>query len=382
MINFYIAAFLADLALGAVLLSLPLLFIYKFGATSLILGLFGALGAFTYSSGVMVAGRLSDKFNRRNILIFGCFLFILVYSTLPFLKHIGHVFFIYVFGAISMSMFWPTIQSWLSQGLDKENLVRSLTNFNIYWSAGLAIGFFSAGVLFALDEKLPFMFAVGLIAIVILILRKQPVPSEIRDEPTRKIFLDTEKSKPESAKKFLRIAWCANFVSWYIVGTVRNLFPKLGSELGFSSTFIGTFVFLMILAQTIMFFVLGRTHRWHYRLLPIILFQTFAFAALLLLAVSSKAVYFMIAMVFLGLSCGMTYFSSIFYSLYGFIDKGKKSGIHEVFIGTGTFFGPLIGGIAAYRLGIRMPYLIAALLLITAIAVELIFHFTGDEKKT
>ena len=380
MVNFYISAFLADLALGAVLLSLPLLLIYKFNATSLILGLFGALGAFIYSAGVITAGRLSDRFNRKNILIFGCILFILVYSILPFLRHIRQVFFIYVFGAISMSMFWPTIQSWLSQGLDKKELVKSLLNFNVCWSAGLALGFLSAGFLFFLNMKAPFIFGVFLVAVIVLLLQRQAVFSEVKDETARKIFLEAEKNRPESAKKFLYIAWGANFVSWYIIGITRNLFPKLATQLGFSSGVIGFFIFLLTLAQTIIFFILGRTYKWHYRLLPIMLFQAFAILALLILTFSSRAIYFMIAMVFLGLSGGMTYFSSIFYSLYGFIDKGKKSGIHEAFLGAGTFLGPLIGGLAAYRFGIRAPYVTAALLLAAAITIELIIKRDGRAK--
>ena len=370
MINFYISAFLADLALGAVLLSLPLLLIYKFGATSLVLGLFGALGAFAYSSGVVIIGKLSDKFNRRHIIISGCFLFIVVYSILPFLRHLHHVFFIYIFGSISMSMFWPTIQSWLSQGLSKDKLIKSLANFNVCWSAGLMLGFLFAGILFAFSPAAPFIFGVFVIGGVILVLIRQPVISEMRDEPARKVFLETEKDRPEAARKFLHIAWCANFMSWFLLGVIRNLFPKLGTELGFSSGIIGFFIFLMILAQTIMFFTLGRTQKWHYRLFPIILFQAFAVVALLAMAFSRSGIYFMAAMVFLGLSTGMTYFSSILYSLYGFMDKGKKSGIHEAVIGTGAFFGPLIGGLLASRFGIRAPYITSALLLTAAMAVE------------
>jgi MFS family permease len=371
MLNFYISAFLADFALGAVLLSLPLLLIYKFNATPLILGLFGALGALIYSSGVITAGRLSDRFSRRNILIAGCVLFIFVYSILPFLRYIREVFYIYVLGAISMSMFWPTIQSWLSQGLDKRKLVNSLANFNICWSTGLTLGFLSAGILFSLNPRAPFVFGVLLITVVIFLLFRQPIVSEVSDEPARKSFSETEKSRPESTRKFLYIAWCANFVSWYIVGVVRNLFPKLGTELGFSSTVIGVFVFLMFLAQTVMFFVLGRTHEWHYKLFPLFSFQVFAIIALVILTFSSSAIYFILAMIFLGLSGGMTYFSSIFYSLYGFLDKGKKSGIHEAFIGMGAFAGPLIGGIAAHKYGIRTPFIIAALLVVAAILIEL-----------
>ncbi len=374
MINFYIVAFLADLALGVVLLSLPLLLIYKFDATSLVLGLLGALGAFVYSAGVITVGRLSDRFNRKNIIIFGCLLFIAAYSTLPFLRRIGQIFFLYIFGSISMAMFWPTIQSWLSQGLDKKKLVGALRNFNICWSGGLALGFLLAGVMFSFNPKAPFLFGVLLIAIVVLLLIRQPVTSETRDAPAQKVFLETEKDRPESAKRFLYIAWCANFVSWYVLGIVRNLFPKLSTELGFSSGATGAFVFMMILAQTVMFFILGRTQKWHYRLLPIILFQALAVMSLLVLAFYSGTAYFMAAMVFLGLSGGMTYFSSIFYSLYGFIDKGRKSGIHEAFIGIGAFFGPLVGGLAASGFGIRAPYVTAALLLLIAITTELILN--------
>jgi len=378
MINFFISAFLADLALGAVLLSLPLLLIYRFGASSLVLGLFGALGAFIYSSGVIATGRLSDRFNRRSIIISGCLLFITVYLTLPFLRELSHVFFIYVFGAVSMSLFWPTIQSWLSQGLNKRNLVRSLTSFNVCWSAGLAIGFISAGFLFSADQKAPFFFGAFLMVIVILLLIRQPVISEIRDDPVKKLFLETKKSRPQSAGKFLTIAWCANFASWYVVGLVRNLFPKLGIDLGYSSAAIGFFAFLMFLTQTMMFFLLGRTHKWHYRILPLIVLQVVAITALLVLVFYSKTVYFIIAMLCLGLCSGMTYFSSIFYSLYGFIDKGKKSGIHESFIGAGSLFGPLFGGIAAHNFGVRAPYLSAVLVLAVAIIIELLLYLRKD----
>ena len=88
--KFFIAAFLADFALGAVLLSLPLLLIYKFSASSVVLGLFGALGAFVYSSGVIVVGRLTDKVNRRTMLLSGCILFIITYTILPNLNNIGY----------------------------------------------------------------------------------------------------------------------------------------------------------------------------------------------------------------------------------------------------------------------------------------------------
>ena len=241
-------------------------------------------------------------------------------------------------------------------------------------------GFLASGILFSFNSRAPFTLGVSLVFIVALLLSRQRVTSELKDELARMVFLKTQKERPLSAVKFLRIAWCANFVSWYILGIVRNLFPKVAIRLGLSNELIGFLVFLLILGQTMIFFILGKTNRWHYKLLPIILFQSIAIGALLILSFSSKVGYFMLAMVLLGFSGGMTYFSSIFYSLYGFIDKGKRSGMHEVFIGTGTFFGPLIGGLVASRFGLRAPYITASLLLVIAIILELILRKPNSEE--
>ncbi|MBN1872367.1 MAG: MFS transporter [Candidatus Omnitrophica bacterium] len=371
MINFYIAAFLADFALGVVLLSLPLLLIYRFEASSLTLGLFGALGALIYSSGVVAFGRLSDRMNRRTVLLSGCVLFVVSYLILPLSHDIKCVFALYIPAAFSMALFWPTIQSWLSQGLDKKALLRSLKYFNIFWCAGLTFGFLISGFLFSIDYKAPFFFGVTLLCIVFFILLRQPIVSETEDEPARKVFIQTENDRPKESERYLYIAWFANFASWYIVGTVRNIFPKLGIELGFSSGFIGILIFIMMLAQTFVFFILGKTARWHYRLTPLVACQALALLALAILMRNSGVVYLMIAFFLLGISGGMTYFSSIFYSLYGFIDKGKRSGLHEGFIGAGAFLGPLVGGVTAGTLGIRTPYVFAFFMLVIIIIFEI-----------
>lgn len=368
MLNFYLAAFLADLALGAVLLSMPLFLIYMFGATSFILGMFGAVGALVYSLGVIVVGRMADRFNKRTILLLGCALFAAAYLVLPFLKTTAQILIVYIFGSASMSMFWPVLQSWLSQGLNKHNLMRSLTIFNVSWCGGLMLGFLSAGFLFSLNPKLPFALGVVLIACAAVLLYRQPLKpaasagAGAADEP--------EEKRPANYKAFLYAAWCANFVSWFIIGIMRNLFPKLGTELGFSTGVIGTLIFIITLAQTVMFFVLGKTHRWHYKLGLLVLFQAFAMIGLVAVTFFSNVACLGGAMILLGLSAGMTYFSSIFYSLYGSTAKGKHSGIHEAFLGTGGLFGPLAGGLLAANLNIRAPYVAAAVVVIVAIAAE------------
>ncbi|MDD5680658.1 MAG: MFS transporter [Candidatus Omnitrophica bacterium] len=383
MFNFYISAFLADLALGAVLLSIPLFLIYMFGATSLTLGVFGAIGSLVYSAGVIIVGGMADRFIRRKILLVGCCLFISANSVLPFLKTTEQVLIAYIVGSASMCMFWPTLQSWLSQGLNKHKLVNSLMIFNISWSAGLMLGFFFAGFLFAFNPKAPFALGVLLVLAVIAFLYRQPLVPPEKNGGGERAIPEIDKNRPANHAVFLYVAWCANFVSWFNVGIMRNLFPKLGTELGFSAGMVGIFIFVITLAQTVMFFILGKTHKWHYKLWLLILFQLFAFFSLLAVAFSSQTAHLIIAMIFLGLSCGMTYFSSIFYSLYGSADKGKKSGLHEAFLSAGAFFGPLAGGFLAQKFGIRAPYIVAAAVSIIAVAAEaaLVKFIAGNVRK-
>ena len=233
-------------------------------------------------------------------------------------------------------------------------------------------GFFSAGFLFRIGQEIPFAFGVISIVITMLFLYRQPPMPRIIKSTIGSTIAKTGEDRPGNYGSFLYIAWCANFVSWFNLGVMRNLFPKLGTELGFSSMLVGTLIFIITFTQTIMFFILGRTHRWHYRLGPILLFQFLSFLSLWIFVFSSSVIYFATAMIFLGLSAGLTYFSSIFYSLYGSLDKGRKSGLHEAVIGTGALFGPLAGGLFADRFGIRAPYIVAAIVLAAAMLLEII----------
>ncbi len=380
MTNFFIAAFLADFALGTVLLALPFFLIYAFNASSFTLGMFGAVGAAAYSAGVLATGRLADRINRKYLLLSGVVLFILIYACVPFLRSLPLVFAAYVAGCLSMACFWPVLQSWLSQGLARRHLVRSLSYFNVCWSAGFTCGFLSAGVLFGVRPFAPFALAIFLMACAGILLSRQPVISEATDGPARRTFLLTEKERPASSGRFLRIAWCANFCSWFILGTMRNLFPRLGTDLGFSSSLIGMLIFTMPFFQTVSFFVLGKTQRWHYRLAPLLIAQSAACAGLFVITQSRHVIVLMAAIAFLGIAGGITYFSSIFYGLYGSADKGRKSGIHESVIGSGALCGPLAGGIVAQVFGARAPYAAGMFVIALAMGIEIIIYFRGEKR--
>lgn len=371
LLHFYLAAFLATIAIGAVLsIGVPLFAGKQLNAGPLFLGSIGALGALFYTPFVIGFGRLIDRFNRRLLLIVGCALFSLAYIIMMRVKCLYQILLIYPLGTIGTAMFWPSIQSWLALDLDRAHLLRSLGIFNVSWSAGWMVGPLLGGFLYEAGYKVPFIFASTLAVLIILLLARQPLILE-RSAEVKKNSPFEVKVGPAKADAFLHAALVANFATWFFIGIMRNLFPKLGTELGMGSVTIGVLVFCFGLSQTVIFIVLRRTQRWQYRLIPLVAIQSLAILGLLIILLMRSSIAFIPAFVLLGISGGMTYFSSIFYSLYGYLDKGRRSGVHEACIGAGCFFGPLMGGGFSHIFNnLKAPYLAALILMVLAIVVE------------
>src|SRR5690606_13881212 len=92
--------------------------------------------------------------------------------------------------------------------------------------------------------------------------------------------------------------------------------------------------------------LLWKWTRWHYRfrwlltaMIGLILsFSTMLLAPLLWLVI--------VAQVIFGLSIGLIYYSSLFYSMDAGDEKGAHGGLHEAAIGLGIFAGPFVGAAA------------------------------------
>ena len=96
-----------------------------------------------------------------------------------------------------------------------------------------------------------------------------------------------------------------------------------------------------------------------------------ALAGLSLIIVSDEAVLFAAAFVMIGLTCSLTYYSSLYYSVHLLKKKGRGSGLHESILGGGAVLGPILGGVAAQYAGLRAPYLLCIVVLVMAFGVEL-----------
>jgi predicted MFS family arabinose efflux permease len=273
-----------------------------------------------------------------------------------------------VVNGLCLSIYWPSLQAWIADRQTGSGLARDIGSFNMSWTAATLAGPILSGALYGLYAGLPFLVAAGIALLLFLLVFK--TVHEREASPTEPIDrADRETSNRQ--RRFLFASWVANFASWFIMGNARYQFPKLARELNIPPHLIGLVLGFLGFALFAGFFLLRRTDRWFFVSHFLFSAQVLALVGVSLLIVSSKAALFALALVMIGLSCSVTYYSSLYYAVHLLKKKGKGTGLHESILGGGAVLGPILGGVAAQYSGLRAPYLLCAGVLVMALGLEL-----------
>ena len=236
------------------------------------------------------------------------------------------------------------------------------------WTAATLAGPILSGFLYSLYVGLPFLASAG-IALLLFALVFQTVHERGASSVEK-----TGRQGGETShwhRRFLFAAWVANFSSWFIMGNARFQFPKLARELNIPPHLIGLVLGFLGLALFSGFFLLRKTERWHFVKNFLFGAQGLAAAGILLIMLSNQAALFALAFIMIGLSCSVTYYSSLYYAVHLLEKKGKGTGLHESIVGTGAVLGPVLGGVAAQYAGLRAPYALCIGILVIVLGVEL-----------
>ncbi|MFP4248208.1 MAG: MFS transporter [Armatimonadota bacterium] len=381
----FAAALVMDLAIAVIGLGVQLLG-NDLGATPSMLGWLGTIGALVYAAGCIFTGKLSDRFGRRLLVTISCSLCGLAWLTMTQAGSPLQLLAILPFSGAGISMFWPPVQAWMSEitvgGRDRLN--RNIGGFNISWTIGLMLGPVVAGFAWDIDRYLPGLadaaqgagithdlgryapFVIAALCAASVLILVQTIPREVPGggEPAPE---DRDFVRPDSsvAARFLHIAWIANFASWF--GRALNIvvFTKIATVMGLSGTTIGMTVAMFLAGQLLMFLYLRNRSGWQYRLWPLLAALGVAAGAWLLAWFARSPWVFGLAFTIAGMGAGVTYVSSLYYSLEGqAVSRGARAGIHEAVLGSGVFLGPLFGGFVAEHFGLRSPYLLSVLVFI------------------
>jgi len=326
------------------------------------------LGTTFYVSLSIPFGRISDRIGRTKMLYGSCILLATVNLLIPlfYRSAFSIALMVPIIGA-SQALFWPIYEAWFSERSGGGDLLKRIQIFNLFWSTGIMLGPFAAGHLYEWNRFIPFYAsAAGGIINLIIIISQSKTSGKIEES----FQIDEELPvAPEIKRMYLHIAWIANFASWFTLGIMRNLAPELMLKMGIRASTFGNLMLINGISQTLMFLFLGTSYprRWHYRLSSLLAFQFIGIAAFFFIWVVTNIPLWTIAFFAIGTTTGMTYFSSIYYSLHGHTDKGNKSGLHEAILGSGALLGPFLGGALADFRGIKSPFLLCTVVILLSI---------------
>jgi MFS family permease len=361
-----LAPFGMDVVFSIYYLAAPLLLI-DLEANPIQLGLVGTLASLVHMSMAHLMGGLSDRLGRRRLIIAAPLIFSATCLLMTQVREVWVILTLSIVNGFCLSMYWPCLQAWIADRRAGTGLARDIGSFNMSWTAATLVGPILSGFLYSLYAGLPFLVSAGIALMLFLLVFKtvhEREPSS--EEPIERADRETS----DRHRSFLFAAWVANFASWFIMGNARYQFPKLARELNLPPHLIGVILGFLGFALFSGFFLLRRTDRWFFVRDFLFGAQVLAMVGIVLIAVSNQAYLFAMALVMIGLSCSVTYYSSLYYAVHLLKKKGKGSGLHESILGGGAVLGPILGGVAAQYAGLRAPYVLCLAVLAVAIGVQ------------
>jgi MFS family permease len=366
-----VAPFAMDFVFSVYYLAAPLLLI-DLKANPIQLGLVGTLASSIHMGMAHLMGHFSDLLGRRPLIIAAPVIFLTSCLLMTRVQSVSMILALSVFNGLGLSIYWPSLQAWIADhptGTGQGGLARDIGTFNLSWTAATLAGPIFSGFLYSLYPRLPFLVGASM-ALMLFILVFTSVHESRLSQEQEASPSDIESS--DRRRSFLYAAWVANFASWFIMGNARYQFPKLARELDIPPQTIGLLLGFVGFALFTGFFLLRRTDRWLFSKAYLFGAQILAVSGISLIGVSNNPALFASAFMMIGLSCSVTYYSSLYYAVRLLKKKGRGTGLHESILGGGAVLGPILGGVAAQYAGLRAPYLLCLAVLLAALGAQVL----------
>jgi len=363
----FTAAFAMDFCTGLVSFAVPLRAL-DMGASVVELGFIGTAGSLSFTLACTFTGKLADRFDRRRILAIAAGVTALVFGMLFLAVNYWMLLVGTAMGWGLLALFWPSVQAILAEGRSRAQLVKTLGTFNMFWTLGFMLGPLAGGYLYLVGPQVPFATGtIGMVVLTLALLLLRFTPSAVRDadpadSPRGRVQVDTA--------RFRWIAWTANFTAFFMIGMLNNQFPKLADVLFIRPDTLGMLLAIPRLLQMLVFLVARYTTWWQFRLRPLVIPQVTAVIGMIVVATQDSTVVLAFAFGTVGLLVGAAFSASQFYSFFQEERKGEKGARNEMIVGMGMVSGPLVGGLLAQLIGLRMPYVLCCVVLIAGMLVE------------
>jgi predicted MFS family arabinose efflux permease len=320
--------------------------------------LFAALNGLIYIPASWFGGRFAQRHGYFTALKLGCGSMAVLLGLGTTVSGLVAETVIMCLWTVAVCFTWAPLEALASHGEDRPGLARMVGIYNVVWSGGAAVAYFTGGVLQqALGRASLYWLPAILHAaqfLMLLWLEREGRANQNHRPSTTEFTNDApdfaQHRVPElTARSFLRMAWIANPFAYIAMNTVIPLIPDLAARFKLSTALAGFVASVWMFARLAAFAALWRWTAWHYRfgwLLAAYLAMIASFAVLLL---APNLLVIVFAQIIFGVAVGLIYYSSLFYSMdVGSESQGKHGGYHETLIGLGIFIGPAVGAATGY----------------------------------
>jgi predicted MFS family arabinose efflux permease len=144
------------------------------------------------------------------------------------------------------------------------------------------------------------------------------------------------------------MAWLANPSAYIAINTLIAVLPGIALKFHLSTMQAGFALTIWCFVRFFTFIALWRWTAWHYRFRWLVTSFALLIFSFVTILVAPNLVIVLLAQTIFGMSIGLIYYSSLFYSMDASETKGEQGGIHEAAIGIGNCLGPAMGATALW----------------------------------
>jgi MFS family permease len=367
-----------------------------------------ATNGFVYMAGSWLGGKFGQRHGYFRALRTGFAVMALSLSAGLLVRTVAGHYCVMAAYTLGASLTWPAMEAILSEKATSERLQDMVGIYNLVWSVTSAFAVLAGGAL--LERAGPRGFfvipaSVNLLQFVLASLlartAKAALGADRSSAPCAPAATDplaaapgpggpalrppTPRS-PVAPRTFMKMAWLANPLSYVAINSLIPVIPRIAADLDLSPALAGAVGSVWFFTRSAAFFALWRWTGWHYRfrwLLGSFVAMIVCYWVIQLVPLASHQAYavrlaaLIGAQVVFGASIGLSYYSSLFYSMDVGETKGEHGGFHEAALGSGLFVGPFLGA-AALRLFPASPasaaWAVTGLLGLGALALLLLRH--------
>ena len=354
---------------------------YTIGASALAVGAAGAVYNLTYLIGcLLLIPRLSSF--RKSRLIIAAYAGMGLSIGLLMMTHSLPLIYLCLaaYGAF-MSLVWPSVEGWLTEGLEGRLLNKVLGFFSFSWSFGVAVSPIAATFLSSSDPLHALVAGEILFAIIIAIVIC--ISMKYGELPyVERSYGEEGNGRGNDRRRERIMGWIGATAVYFALFITLNIFPMHALEgLGISEEASGLVLSLRGFVSCVFFVVLSRVSWWQRSRKRILLSQILLLFSALMMAFSSSLPMIVISFAAFALLFPVLYSISAYFSAAGSEDKALTMRVHEAMLNLGSVLGCLTGGAVYGRAGYKALWLMTAAALLAAIAAEAMLFLRSPRER-